>query len=406
MLGFVPKRGLEISRTALAAGFLAKPGASALRLIVLGQSLVLVHFVAVVSGQGVGRDRLQSAPPLAQPGVNARVTPSPQYAPSWNPQPNPWRLGVEIQNLDTGVLVTDVDRDLPADRAGIEEDDIIVCVGGYQVGYVGGQLFDLGDEIRRRVDSNGRVDFLVLDHRRNRLINLPIELMQQNARSITGQATYRERVALSNQATLTVRLRDVTYPQWQNVVVAQQVVRVGGQPPIRFAIDIDRQAVYPDHRYALDAWIADQNRLIFQTAAQVPIELSGNMRPVELTLTRVGSQPPSNPYLAGQLDQLQTWYRNYLKREPTPQELAAWQTHLEQGRTPQEILSYILGSSEYYDRLGNQRDVYLRELYRNLTGKEPTAADLAKLQQQLQVNQGSRTQVARELIKNQPNPPY
>jgi hypothetical protein len=39
-LGFVPKRGLEISRTALAAGFLAKPGASALRLIVLEQSLV------------------------------------------------------------------------------------------------------------------------------------------------------------------------------------------------------------------------------------------------------------------------------------------------------------------------------------------------------------------------------
>lgn len=372
-------------------------------------ALATVLFAATFTeglGQGVERDRSQSLPATALPSVNSRVAPTPQYAPSWNPQPNQWRLGVEIQNLDTGVLVTDVERDLPADRAGIEKDDIIVCVGGYQIGYVGGQLFDLGDEIRRRVDGNGRVDFLVLDHRRNRLINLPIELLQQNSRGITGQATYRERISLSPQATLTVRLRDVTYPQWQNVVVAQQVVRADGQPPIRFAMDIDQQAIYPDHRYALDAWLADQNRLIFQTPTSLPITLSGNPRPVELALTRVGAQPPSNPYLAGQLDQLKTWYRNYLKREPTAQELAAWQSQLEQGRTPQEVLSYILGSSEYFDRLGNQRDTYLRELYRNLTGKEPTAADLAKLQQQLQANQGSRTQVARELIRKQPNAPY
>jgi uncharacterized lipoprotein YbaY len=68
-----------------------------------------------------------------------------------------------------------------------------------------------------------------------------------------------------------VRLRDVTYPQWENVVVAQQVVRADGQPPLRFAIDIDPQSVYPDHRYAIDAWLADQNRLMFQTQATIPM---------------------------------------------------------------------------------------------------------------------------------------
>ena len=368
--------------------------------------LLFAATVNDVAGQDAARDRLQSNQPAALPSATARVAPTPQYAPSLNPQPNQWRLGVEIQNLDTGVLVTDVDRGLPADRAGIEENDVIVCVGGYQVGYIGGQLFDLGDEISRRVDGNGRVDFLVLDHRRNKLINLPIELLEQNARGITGQATYRERISLSPQATLTVRLRDVTYPQWQNVVVAQQVVRADGQPPIRFALDIDRQAIYPDHRYALDAWLADQNRLIFQTSAPVPVTLSGNIPPVELTLARVGAKPPSNPYLAGQLDQLNTWYRNYLKREPTPQELAAWQAHLEQGRTPQEILSYILGSSEYFDRLGNQRDPYLSELHRTIVGKEPTPADLAELQRLLQNYQGSRARVVRDLLRNQPNAPY
>lgn len=365
---------------------------------------ILVGFLAIqCSAQGLTRDRLADP---QQPAVNARVVPSPSFAPSWNPEPSQWRLGIAIQNLDTGVLVTEVDRNLPADRAGIEVNDIIVNVGGYQVGYVGKQLFDLGDEIRKRVDANGRVEFLVLDKRQTRLVNVPVELQQQNSRSIAGQATYRERIALSPQATLTVRLRDVTYPQWQNVVVAQQTVRADGQPPIKFAIDIDPQAVYPDHRYALDAWIADQNRLMFQSQSSVPVSPSGNVRPVELPLARVGATPPSNPYLAGQMDQLNQWYRTYLKRDPTSQELAAWQTQLEQGRSPQEVLSYILGSSEYYDRLGNQRDTYLKELYRNLTGKEPTAADLAKLQQQLQVNQGSRTQVVREMLRSQPNAPY
>jgi hypothetical protein len=40
-LGFVPKRDPTISRTALAAGLVTKPGASAQRLMVLGQSLVV-----------------------------------------------------------------------------------------------------------------------------------------------------------------------------------------------------------------------------------------------------------------------------------------------------------------------------------------------------------------------------
>src|SRR5690606_14514603 len=101
------------------------------------------------------------------------------------------------QNLDTGVLVTEVDRNLPADRAGIEVNDVIVNVGGYQVGYVGNQLFDLGDEIRKRVDANGKVDFLVLDNRRAKLVNVPVQLQPQNSRSIAGNATYRERIALS-----------------------------------------------------------------------------------------------------------------------------------------------------------------------------------------------------------------
>src|SRR3712207_4213995 len=87
---------------------------------------------------------------------------SPQTAliPSWNSQPNSWRLGVAIENVDTGVVLTDIERGMPAERAGLEKGDVIVNVEGFQVGYVDGALYDLGDEIRKRVDQQGRVNFL------------------------------------------------------------------------------------------------------------------------------------------------------------------------------------------------------------------------------------------------------
>ena len=40
----------------------------------------------------------------------------------------------------------------------------------------------------------------------------------------------------------------------------------------------------------------------------------------------------------------------------------------------QDVQAYILSSSEYYDRLGNQNGRYLAELYRNLFGRQPTAS--------------------------------
>jgi predicted metalloprotease with PDZ domain len=108
-------------------------------------------------------------------------------SPSWNQQPNAWRLGVAIENLETGVLLTDVERSLPADSAGLKRGDVIISVGGYQVGYVDGALFDLGDELRRRADAQGRVTFLIFDGRTRQLRSLPIQLQQQASTGVRGQ---------------------------------------------------------------------------------------------------------------------------------------------------------------------------------------------------------------------------
>jgi uncharacterized lipoprotein YbaY len=333
-------------------------------------------------------------------------SPSPQtaYVPSWNSQPNSWRLGVAIENVDTGVVLTDVESGLPAERAGLERGDIIVNVEGFQVGYVDGALYDLGDEIRRRVDPQGQVNFLIYDQRQRRLQSLPINLVQQSSGGVRGEVQCRERITLTQQAVLTVRLRDVTYPNWQNVEVGNHVIPNPKHPPIPFSIAVDRSLIYPDHRYAVDAYLVDRGQIVLQSPSAVPVSPLANSTPLQVQLARVGaSSPPNNTYAVGQLDQLAQWYRQYLRRDATSQELSAWQNYLQAGKSPQDILAYILGSSEYFDRLGNQRDPYLAELFRTINGRQPTAAELQQFAAQYQQYGGVRTDFVRDALRLQPN---
>jgi uncharacterized lipoprotein YbaY len=333
----------------------------------------------------------------------APLSPGTAYVPSWNAQPNSWRLGVAIENVDTGVMLTDIERGMPAERSGLEKGDVIVNVDGFQVGYVNGALYDLGDEIRRRVDQQGRVNFLVFNQRNRRVQNLRVTLVQQSASGVRGEVICRERITLTQQAVLTVRLRDVTYPTWTNVEVGKHVIPNPKHPPIPFAIELDPTLIYPDHKYAVDAYLVDRGQIVLQSTAAVPVNPQSNNTGLQVQLVKVGSSvPPSNTYAVGQIEQISQWYRQYLRREALPQELAAWQAHLQAGRAPQDILAYILGSPEYFDRVGNSANQYLAEVLRALLGRQPTAAELQQYATQYQQYGGARTDFVRDVLRMQP----
>ena len=61
-------------------------------------------------------------------------------------------------------------------------------------------------------------------------------------------------------------------------------------------------------------------------------------------------------------NQVIQWYQTYLGRSPTQQELNAWANHLNRGQPVTDIQSYLLSSSEFYDRHQNNPDLYLRGL--------------------------------------------
>jgi uncharacterized lipoprotein YbaY len=267
---------------------------------------------------------------------------------------------------------------------------------------VSGALFDLGDELRRRTEPDGRVTFLVFDGRTRQLRSMPVTLVSQSQGGVRGQILCRERITLTSQAALTVRLRDVTYASWQNVAVGQQVINNPPHPPIQFAIDFDPATIYPDHRYAIDAWLVDRGQVVLQSAS-TPIDPLRPTSQLQVTLVKpTASGQPTNVYASSQLDMVNQWYRQYLLRDATTQELAAWQAHLQAGRPVQDIQAYILSSSEYYDRVGNQSSRYLTELYRNLYGRQPTPAELVQFQNQYQQYGGARSLFVQEVLRRQP----
>ncbi len=377
--------------------------------LAVGVALVCIAATGPAFGQATIRSRDVLAndwPATATTSAPFGTAPLPGVNGSWNPQPNSWRLGVAIENLETGVLLTDVERGLPAANAGLERGDVIISVGGFQVGYVDGGLFDLGDELRRRADPQGRVAMLVFDGRNRQLRSMPVTLVAQNSTTgVRGQILCRERISFTRQAALTVRLRDVTFSSWQNVVVGQQQIANPSNPPIPFTIEYDPATIYPDHRYAVDAWLVDQGRTIVQTSAPVSVNPLTNTAALQVTLVKPSSTaPPSNVYSVPQIEQINQWYRQYLLRDATVQELAAWQAHLQAGRSVQDVQAYLLSSSEYYDRVGNQSNRYLNELYRNLFGRAPTAAELTQFQSQYQQYGGARNQFVQDVLRLAPTP--
>jgi len=92
------------------------------------------------------------------------------------PWPLTWRLGVYALNTSTGVRVTRTLPGTPAWNVGLERGDVIVAVDGYQVGYVKGRLYPLGEELQRRAGAHGQVTLLVQDVRTRDLINLDVRL--------------------------------------------------------------------------------------------------------------------------------------------------------------------------------------------------------------------------------------
>ena len=107
--------------------------------------------------------------------------------------------------------------------------------------------------------------------------------------TIRGTVSYRERMALTPQAELEVRLLELPSSGGPAPVIGLIRIQNPGQVPITFQIPFDPQQMDPEARHAIQADIRDQGRTLFTTPHPIVVLQAQHNRPVDLVLHRVAT---------------------------------------------------------------------------------------------------------------------
>ncbi len=106
---------------------------------------------------------------------------------------------------------------------------------------------------------------------------------------VSGTVTYRQRVALPATAVLTVKLVDVSRADAPaSTILEQRVETAGKQAPFDFDFAYDRSRINERNRYAVQAEVRDNGRLIYITDTSYPVITQGNPKNVEIVMVPVG----------------------------------------------------------------------------------------------------------------------
>ena len=359
-------------------------------------------------GTGVyDRDRLNV------PGtINVPVPDPSRINPNLNPgsaQQPKWRLGVYSKDTETGVRIIQVVQGGSAARAGLEPNDTILAVNGFQVGYVNGTLYDTSSEFERLADRNGWVMLLVLDNRNRNLVNLPVQLDSRLSR-LTGSIAYRDQYQLPTSAMAIVELKEIVRPGAPMVTLAsRRVTNSRGQYPIPFDIDFDPQQIDSRRTYVLTASIVNGAQTIYMMQQPIQVLAPGSPQQVNLVLDRVTAyNGTGNPYASRdqQIERVVAWFREYLKRDPNSQELVVYQSQFDRGLTMQDVQADILGMPSVWNQSDRDKVQYIVNLHQMLIGRQPTEAELQYWMGRYDASQGIRRDLAREFLAAVGNPGY
>lgn len=94
---------------------------------------------------------------------------------------------------------------------------------------------------------------------------------------MTGTISYRQRIALTPDAVVEVKLLDVSRADVPSVTIAEQVIKPAGrQVPIAFELPYDAQRIKERRRYVLQVRILEGGRLRFINSKAYPVITGGH----------------------------------------------------------------------------------------------------------------------------------
>ncbi len=108
---------------------------------------------------------------------------------------------------------------------------------------------------------------------------------------VRGTVTYRERIALTPDAILTVQVRDTSLQDAASELIAEQVIPDPGQVPIGFEVAYESARIDPRNTYSVSARITEADgRLAFINDTAHDVITGGNPSSVDMVLVMV--EPP------------------------------------------------------------------------------------------------------------------
>jgi putative lipoprotein len=111
--------------------------------------------------------------------------------------------------------------------------------------------------------------------------------------SVTGTVTYREKIAMPQDAVVIVQLQDTSLMDVPAVDIGAQVIEGAGTVPVHFSVGFDPAEIIDNHTYSLRATITSGDELLWTTDTAYPVITRGNPPTAELLLIAV-PQPVSD----------------------------------------------------------------------------------------------------------------
>jgi heat shock protein HslJ len=119
------------------------------------------------------------------------------------------------------------------------------------------------------------------------------------ATTVRGTVTYRERMALPDDATVDVWITGIGSGIVTMAILGETSVAARGrQVPLPFELAIDPARVTAERPYGIRAAIRAGGTMLFETREPTPVLTQGQPTTVTLVLTRVAPDPPAVPAAA------------------------------------------------------------------------------------------------------------
>ena len=94
--------------------------------------------------------------------------------------------------------------------------------------------------------------------------------------AVTGTLTYLQRIALPDDAVVTVQIQDVSRAGAAAIVIGEQIIDNPGQPPIPYVVEYDPDEIDERFTYAVSATITDgSGALLFRNTTVIPVITQG-----------------------------------------------------------------------------------------------------------------------------------